>query len=180
MNYEPILMLAIGLAVCFFGYRIKKIAFFLIWFILGYILMTKLMPFINTQVPPIAASRLYQILLPIAGGLLLSLLGFSIEKLCVSGIVFLLTILITLHYFGSAPLTLAIGGVVGVLLGALAIRLMKPAIILATAGAGAYAITLSVFSLFPELNQALFFLPLIVALAAVGAIIQFVTTKRSL
>lgn len=36
---EMLIMAAVGLALMFFGYRIKKIAFFLIWFILGYNLM---------------------------------------------------------------------------------------------------------------------------------------------
>ena len=75
-------MTAAGLALMFFGYRIKKVAFFIIWFILEYNLMVFLMPTLNNMVPDMATNNLYQILLPIAGGLLLALLGFSIEKLC--------------------------------------------------------------------------------------------------
>lgn len=178
MNYEPILMLAVGLALCFFGYRIKKIAFFLIWFILGYTLVVYLIPTIIIYSPEIATTKLYQTLLPIAGGLLLSLLGFSIEKLCVSSITFLLTFLITIHNFGTTPLVLAIGAIIGVFLGALAVRLMRPATILATAGAGAYATALATFALFPELDKTLLFLPLFIIATLIGTIVQFTTTKR--
>ena len=41
---ELVIMAGLGLAVLLFGYRIKKIAFFIIWFILGYNLMAFLMP----------------------------------------------------------------------------------------------------------------------------------------
>ena len=81
---ELLIMAGLGLAVLLFGYRIKKIAFFIIWFILGYNLMMFLMPVINGAVPQIADSQLYQVLLPIGGGLLLALLGFSIEKVGIS------------------------------------------------------------------------------------------------
>ena len=175
---EMIIMGAVGLALMFFGYRIKKIAFFLIWFILGYNLMTFLMPTVNNLAPNIAENDLYQTLLPIAGGLLLALMGFSIEKLCVGGICFALVMVITVRYFGTEMQALAIGGIVGVIVAGAAVTLMKPATIIATAVAGAYAITLATLALFPDINKELFYFPMLGILTLLGSVAQFATTKR--
>ena len=175
---EMIIMAAVGLALMFFGYRIKKIAFFIIWFILGYNLMTFLMPTINNLAPEIAGNNLYQILLPIAGGLLLALLGFSIEKLCVGGICFALIMVITVQYFGVEMQTLAIGGVVGVIAAGAAVMLMKPATIVATAAAGAYALTVAILALFPDINKETYYFIILGGLTLLGSVVQFLTTKR--
>lgn len=176
--YESLIVAAVGLAVLLFGYRIKKVAFFIIWFLIGYNLMMLLMPIINGAVPEIATEKLWQILLPIAGGLLLALLGFSIEKLCVAGICFFLVMLITVQYFGTDVLTLAIGAIIGVFAAAAATAMMKPAIIIATSIAGAWALTLALLNIFEVIDAAVFFLPLIAAFAILGAIFQFATTKH--
>ena len=49
-NYEEWQMWLVGAAgitLIFLGYKIKKIAFFVVWFLLGYILTGYLMPIIN-------------------------------------------------------------------------------------------------------------------------------------
>ena len=170
-------MAGLGLAVLLFGYRIKKVAFFIVWFILGYNLMGLLMPWINNMVPQIAENELYQILLPIGGGLLLALLGFSIEKLCVGGICFALVMLITVQYFGTDIQTLAIGAVVGIIAAGAAVMLIKPAVIVATALTGAYAMTLAIIAL-AELNAEAYYWPIITGLTVVGVVFQFLTTRR--
>lgn len=175
---ELLIMAGIGLALMFFGYRIKKGAFFLIWFILGYNLTSFLMPTINNVAPDFIKTDLYQALMPIAGGLLLALLGFSIEKLCVGGICFALVLMITIRYFGTEMQTLAIGGVVGILAAGLAVTLMKPAIIVASSVAGAYAITIAVLTLVPDIDKNTFYFPILIGLSAIGSIAQFLTTKR--
>ncbi|MBR3056147.1 DUF4203 domain-containing protein [Candidatus Saccharibacteria bacterium] len=175
---ELLIMAGLGLAVLLFGYRIKKIAFFIIWFILGYNLMAFLMPTINNLVPQVADSSLYQILLPIAGGLLLALLGFSIEKLCVGGICFALVMVITVRYFGTDIQVLAIGGIIGIIAAGAAIMLMKPAIIVATAAAGAYALTVATLNLATNLDFGAYYWPMVLGITALGSIFQFVTTKR--
>lgn len=176
--FELIIMAGLGLAVMLFGYRLKRLAFFVIWFLIGYNLMMFIMPVINGAVPQIATSELYQILLPIAGGLLLALLGFSIEKVCLAGICFFLVMMITIHYFGTDIPTLAIGAIIGVVAGAAAVTLMKPAIIIATAFAGSYALTVALLNIFPVLNEQILYFPLIGAFALLGAIFQFATTKH--
>ncbi len=177
--YESLIMAAIGLAVLLFGYRIKKIAFFIIWFLIGYNLTMLLMPAINGAVPQIAESALYQILVPICGGLLLALLGFSIEKICVAGICFFLVMLITVQYFGTDVPTLAVGAILGVVAGAAATAMMKPAIIIATALAGGWALTVALLEIFPTISKEIFYFPFIAAFALLGAIFQFATTKHS-
>lgn len=175
---ELLILAGLGLAVLLFGYRIKKIAFFIIWFILGYNLMAFLMPTINNLVPQVAESSLYQILLPIAGGLLLALLGFTIEKLCVGGICFALIMVIAVRYFGTELQVLAIGGIIGVITAGAAVMLMKPAIIVATAAAGSYALTLAILNLATNLDFSAYYWPLILGITALGSIFQFATTKR--
>ena len=176
---EMIIMAAVGLLLMFFGYRVKKVAFFLIWFILGYNLMGLLMPMINNAVPQIAESGLYQILLPIGGGLLLALMGFSIEKLCVGGICFALAMLITVQYFGTEVQTLAIGGVIGVIAAGAAVALLKPATIVATSLAGAYALTTAILALFPDISKDTFYFIILGGATLVGSVFQYITTKKS-
>lgn len=175
---ELLILAGLGLAVLLFGYRIKKIAFFIIWFILGYNLMAFLIPTVNDLVPQVAESSLYQILLPIASGLLLALLGFTIEKLCVGGICFALIMVITVRYFGTELQVLAIGGIIGVITAGAAVMLMKPAIIVATAAAGSYALTLAILNLATNLDFDAYYWPLILGITALGSIFQFATTKR--
>ena len=175
---ELIIMLGVGLAVLLFGYRLKKIAFFIVWFMLGYLGMSYLMPQINNLVPEIAVSELYQNLLPIAGGLLLALMGFSIEKLCVGGICFVLVMLLAVQYFGTDMQTLAIAAVVGVIVAGAAVMLMKPATIIATSAVGAYAITLALMKLVPDISFETYYWPMILGITAIGGVFQFLTTKR--
>lgn len=177
-NYELIIMAVAGLLVMFAGYRIKKIAFFIVWFLLGMSITSNLMPSLTGLVPEIAENPLWQNLLPLAGGLLLALLGFTIEKLCVGGICFVLVMAITVQYFGTEVPTLLIGAVVGVIAAALAVRLMKPAIIIATALAGAYVLTIGILTWIPGISREIFYFPLLVGLAAIGAVAQFATTKH--
>ena len=162
---EMIIMAAAGLALIFFGYRIKKVAFFIIWFILGYNLAVFLMPTITRISPEVVASDLFQTLIPIAGGLLLALLGFSIEKLCVGGI-------------GTDMQTLAIGGIIGVIAAGAAVMLMKPATIIATSVAGAYALTIAILALIPGISRETYYFIILGGAAVIGSVFQFLTTKR--
>ena len=166
--YQIIIFILLGLTVLLFGYRIKKIAFFIVWFILGFNLVTMLMPTINNLVPQIVGNALWQNLLPIAGGLLLALLGFTIEKLCLAGVCFALTMI----------QVIVIGAIVGVVLAGLAVTLVKPATIIATSIAGSYALTLAIFALITQFDIHTFYWPVLIGLAVIGAIFQFTTTKH--
>ena len=178
---ELLILLGLGLAVLFFGYRIKKAAFFIAWFILGYAGVTQLLTVHEVQsILPEAMrqTQLYQILLPVAGGLLLALLGFSIEKLCVGGICFALVMFVSTQYFGNDIQTLAIAAVAGVIIAGAAVVAMKPATIIATAGVGAYATTLALLGLITSINQGTFYWPMLVGFTVIGSLFQYFTTKH--
>lgn len=180
-NYEDWQMWiigGIGLALTLLGYKIKKIAFFVIWFLLGYTATGYLMPAINSAFSDIASSGLWQNLIPIFGGLLLGLMGFMIEKICLAGICFGLTMMITVQYFGSELQVLAIGAGIGVILGGMAVMMMKPATILATSIGGGYALTLAILKIFPEINGEVWFWPMIGISALAGSIIQFTSCRH--
>ena len=168
----------VGLALMVLGYKIKKIAFFVIWFLLGYMATGYLMPAINAAFPDIASSDLWQNLLPVLVGLVLALMGFMIEKICLAGICFCLTMMITVQYFGSELQVLAIGAVIGVILGGVAVMMMKPATIIATSIGGGYALTLAILKIFPDVNGEVWFWPMIAGFAAVGSIVQFASCKH--
>lgn len=180
-TWELWLMLLAGVAVMFCGYRIKKIAFFIIWFLLGYNLVGFLLPEIIKLVPQIGEMEIWRILVPVAGGLLLALLGFSIEKVCVSGVCFVLTMLIAVQQFGTEIQVLAISGVIAVIVAGVAVMLMKPATIVATAVAGSYAMTMAVITLVSKMGGgdiAGNYWAILLLGAGVGALVQFLTTKR--
>ena len=162
----------------FAGYRIKKTGFFLVWFLIGFRLVTWLMPWLSQMVPAISGSEFWGILLPLAGGLLLGLLGFSIEKICLGGICFALVMMITAQSFGTEPQTLVIGAVVGVIAAGAGVMLIKPATIIATALAGAYIFTLSTLEMFTGISAQTFYYPILLGATAVGAVTQFLTTKH--
>lgn len=170
-------MLAIGVLLLVAGYKVKKAAFFIIWFILGYMLTSYFMPTLNSLVPEIASQELWQWLMPLCGGVLLALLGFSIEKVCLGGICFALVMAITVEYFGTEPQTLAIGAVVGVIAAGAAVTMMKPATVAATAIAGAYCVTMGVIHL-TGIDGAVWYWPCMAGLSLIGSAIQFITTKK--
>ena len=175
---ELIILAVVGLLILFAGYRIKKIAFFIMWFFVGYSLMGLMMPELNRLVPEIASNNVWQVLLPIAGGLLAAMLGFMVEKLCVAGIAFALTLIITAQYFGNDMTTLAIGGVVGVIMASLAVVMMKPATIIITAVAGSYIITDCILFWIPTIDAVVYYFPILIGVTAIGSVVQFTTTKH--
>ncbi len=176
--YQTLISLVLGFAVLLFGYRIKKTAFFAIWFILGFLATAYFMPTIVGAIPQIAENSLYQNLLTIAGGLLPALLGFSIEKFCVSGIAFALSMLVAVTYFGTDMSTLVTGGIVGVIAAGAAVLMMKPVTIILTALAGAYAMLFAAFVLLPDFNFGLYYWPILFGLTLMGSVFQFLTTKN--
>ena len=171
-------MIVAGLLLLFLGFRIKKIGFFLVWFFVGIALMRYIMPILSNAVPAIRDNSLWQTLLPIAGGLLTGLMGFTIEKICVGGIAFALVMMITTQYFGTEMQVLLIGGVIGVVAAGAATMLMKPAIIIATSAAGSYLITSAILFYAAGLDGATWYFPILIGIGAVGSAVQFLTTKR--
>lgn len=178
-NYEAIIALILGLFVCLFGYKLKKIVFFIAWFILGYTLTLKLLPLINTYIPQAAGEPFWQGMIPVFGGLLLSILGFSIEKLCVSLLCFFSVITIAFTQFGVSWEVFGIAAVVGVIVGAFAVTMMKPATIIITAIAGASVATDAFLALAANVPAATYYLPILIGATILGSIFQFANSKRS-
>lgn len=174
---EVIITLIIGLLLLFAGYKIKKVAFFIVWFLIGYTLLTRAMPLFETWMPEVIGS-MWTIILPIAGGLLLALMGFTIEKICVAGIVFGLALMIGSNY-GTDIQTMAISGVIGVIAAGAAVLLIKPAIIVATAMTGAYTITAGImYFSHGAIDPNIYYFPFLIGITVIGSVCQFLTTKR--
>lgn len=168
----------VGLALMLIGYKIKKAAFFAIWFLLGYIATGYLMPIINSSWAEVANSTFWQGLIPILGGLLLGLMGFMIEKIALGGICFGLTLMMTAQYFGTEIQTMVIGGIVGAILAGVAVMMIKPATIVATSVGGAYALTLAILKIAEGIDGETAFWPMIIGFSVVGVLVQFLTTKH--
>ncbi|MBR2803442.1 DUF4203 domain-containing protein [Candidatus Saccharibacteria bacterium] len=176
--WQLIVVMAIGALLMLVGYRIKKVAFFLIWFFIGFLLMQNLMPWINSSFPDIASQDLWQWLLPLCGGLLLALLGFTIEKLCVGGICFGLVVTIAIQQFGTEINVIVISAVVGVVLAGVAVVMMKPAAIIATSLAGAFLVVSALPYVAPAIKLDDYFFLALIGGTVLGSIIQFFTTKH--
>ena len=181
-HYETWQMWAVGgagLALILIGYKIKKAAFFILWFILGYVAAGYLLPIISTTFSEVANSSFWQGLIPILGGLLLGLMGFMIEKIALGGVVFGLTLMMTAQYFGTEMQTMLIAGVVGAILAGVAVMMMKPATIVATSIGGAYALTLAILAITSgSIDAETAFWPMIIGFSALGCIVQFISCKH--
>ena len=176
---EVVAVALAGIVLLFFGLKIKKVAFFLIWFVVGYYITTILLPHISNLAPIVTEEQLFQTLLPIGGGLLLAMLGFSIEKLCVGGCAFAIVMLITAQYFGTEIQVLAAGGIIGIVAAGVAIMTMKPATIILTSCAGAYALTMALLVLIPNINQQIVYFPSLIGLTVLGSAVQLLVDRKS-
>lgn len=170
-------MAIVGLLLLFAGFKIKKIAFFILWFLIGFNLVVVFLPALANVMPDIVNDTFWQNVLPLCGGLLLAMFGFTIEKVCISVAVFALTMMITVQYFGTDVQTIIIGAVIGIVLAGAAVMLIKPAIILATALVGSYTLTTLILFFATGMDPAVYYFPLLFGGAALGSIVQFATTQ---
>ncbi|MBQ9180506.1 DUF4203 domain-containing protein [Candidatus Saccharibacteria bacterium] len=175
---ELVILVVAGLLLLFAGYRVKKIAFYIVWFLIGYFITIQAMPLMGNVVPEIVGNDIWQNLLPIAGGLLMGMIGFSIEKVCVGGAAFGVVLIITAQYFGTDMQTMLIGAVIGIVAAGAAVMLMKPATIIVTSVAGAYVLTNGILHFAPGLPADTAYFPILLGSSAIGAVVQFVTSKH--
>ena len=162
----------LSLIVCFFGYKLKKLALFIIWFIIGYSL--------GKMIPASAVNndQLWMTVLPLATGLLAAMLSLSIERLCVSLLAGAVGFFITINLgFGGVYTfmpNVVVAIAVAVVLGCIAVACIKPMWILATAIGGAYyaATALSGLSFISAINLSMALI-LTCVLATLGAVFQF-------
>ena len=175
--WQVIVIAVLGLLFMLFGYRIKKAAFFLIWFLIGFMLMQNVMPWINSSFPDIANQDVWQFILPILGGVLLSMLGFTIEKLCVGGACFGLIMMIVIQTYGTDIGVIVAAAIIGIIVAGLAVMAMKPATIVATSAAGAYLIAAGLPFIVSGMDTNLV-MPVFLLATVIGSLIQFFTTKH--
>ena len=162
-----IIALIIGAFLLLFGYRLKKIAITLIWFLVGFWV-------VSLFVDKIVADQMWQLILCCVGGLILGMFGMTIEKFAVFvtvGVTFCMSVI---ENFGPATdWTLwAIAVAVGVVAGVIAVWLIKPMVILATVVEGSRLIIVNALALLGW-AQPSYYIVIFLALAAVGAIFQW-------
>ena len=170
-QYETIIAIAIGIFLCLCGYRIKKVAFVVIWFVIGYYLMSLAVPHITTD-------PTWSQILPIGAGIVLGVLGFSIEKFCIFAIATFTvatTIIESFQLTEILPIALAIAA--GVVVGCIATAFIKPLGIITTALSGAKLIAKYTVSGL-ALQHEPYFLVILAICFAVGTIFQFKSCRH--
>ena len=172
----PIIAIIIGLILAFAGYRIKRIAMAIIWFIIGYSL-------VKMFLPNLVEDPFWQTILQIAAGALLSMVGLSIEKLAVSLTAGAVVTMLVIQHFG--PITnwtlVAIAIACGTIAGVIAVWIMKPAVILFKAIEGASLISLNLMTFIPAdviTNIPYLHIIILTILATAGTIFQWNNTKN--
>jgi hypothetical protein len=173
---ELIISLTIGLLLCFAGFRVKRIAFALICFILGYWA-------VKTYLPNIAPEPFWQWILQIAAGAVLALVSASAERLAVGVTCAIAVFQIVMQQCGPATdwVLPSVAAVIGVVAGCIAVAMMKPAVIIFTAIYGANLVAVAIVGLLPT-EVSTNFPPLswilLGAFATGGIFYQFKSTKN--
>ena len=162
----------IGIFLLFFGYRLKKIAITIIWFIVGFWLVSL---FIDKVTP----DPTWQLILCGVGGLVLGMFGMTIERFAIFvtvGVTFAMSVI---QNFGPVvDWTLpAIAVAVGVVTGALGVWLVKPMIIVATAIEGARLAIINGLALLSVPTPEWYFV-LFLCVSAVGIIFQWNSCRK--
>ena len=174
---EAIITIVLALIVCFFGYKLKKVALFIIWFIIGYNL--------GKMIPASAVNNdpLWLTVLPLATGLLASMLSLSIERLCVALLAGTVGFFMTMNLvFGGSYIfmpNVVIAIAVAVVLGCIAAACIKPMTIIITAIGGAYYAATNALIAIPTLAAINLPMALILTcvLATLGIVFQFSSNK---
>jgi hypothetical protein len=169
--YEPAIAIIIGVFLCFFGYRVKKIAFTVVWFIIGFYLMSLVAPHITSD-------QTWQTLLPIIAGLAMSLLGFTIERFCIfaaATYAVSTTIIETFQMTEFLPIIFAIAA--GVVVGCIAVSFIKPLGIITTSLSGAKLLAKYIISI-ANLSHEPYFYAILIGCFALGVLFQYRTCRH--
>ncbi|MBP5633747.1 hypothetical protein J6X13_02310 [Candidatus Saccharibacteria bacterium] len=172
-GYEAIIAIAIGVFLALFGYKLKRVAFVIIWFVIGYYLATLV-------VPNITSDPTWQKLIPICTGVVLSVFGFSVEKLCIFAVAAFSVATTLIDAFQmTEPIWITLAIAAGVIVGMIAVSFIKPLGIITTALSGGKLIAKYSIIQFPNLlsHYPSFFIILAVS-AAIGMIFQFKSCKH--
>ena len=167
-----IIGLVIGLFLLFFGYRLKKIAITIIWFLIGFWL-------VSLFVDKIVADQMWQLILCGVGGLVLGMFGMTLEKIAVFASVAFAFFMSSMNTFGPATdWTLpAICVTIGVVAGVIAVWFIKPMVIIATSVQGAQLVLTNAFLLL-NIAQPEWYLALYIITILVGGFFQWNNCKN--
>lgn len=170
LEFTPIILLIIGLVLCFCGYKIKKILITFAWFLIGFNLSSIIMSnFISSETTLLIASLIV--------GLVLAIIGNKIERLAVYIAVAYLSYkaLSTYLVFDSQNTTMLINGVASLIIGALSVKLIRPIIIIVSCIYGTSLVTTNLPLLFNISNTIINIIS--IALIVISIIYQLKTTK---
>ena len=166
-----ILIMAIGYAICFYGYKLKDLMFTIVWFLLGFTISNQIFSSTFTQIDMLHA---FSSII----GLFCSLLSYKLFLInifvCVSWMIG--SVLYDKLMFDS-NINLVIAIIVGIILGLLAIKFIKPLLIIATSIIGS-AIMVKGFSLLSiDIHQDLLLI-IQIFITVLGLIYQFRTNRE--
>ena len=113
----------------------------------------------------------------------MSLIGISVERVCIFLIGIGLTLITYFNFVDSGVLelswlTFGIAIIVGCVVGTVAISIMRPAIILLTSYAGGTQLASYIISLIPAISNPTTSLIITIIMVVVGAFYQFHSTKH--
>ena len=177
----PIISIILGAIVCFFGYNLKKFAFAILWFIVGYKLTLLATPHIAPYFGEL--DPLFLQLLPLAVGLLCSLIGTAIERTCIAILSFGLVMYLALNLMqnGVIPYNLMYIGIaliIGAAVSTISVRFIKPAIIIFCAIIGAQEIATALPMLIPAIAAPSVSLITTTVITILGAVFQFMHCRE--
>ena len=175
-GYEAIIAIALGIFLCLFGYKLKRVAFVIIWFAIGYYLM-------SMAAPHITGDPNWQKLLPIVAGVVLGVFGFSLEKLCIFAVAtYAISTTLIDSFQITDPLYIALAIAAGIIVGIFAIKLIKPFGIITTAFSGAKLVAKYSLIELATMNHPIqhypSFMIILLAAAAIGILYQFKSCKH--
>ena len=169
---SPVISLAIGLAICFMGYRLRQAAIMLAGGLIGYLITYQVAPLILDENGTLIAAVVVALLL---AAFCSWLYDAGVFVLC-GGCAVLLVSSFLVQYSLQIWLQLAILAIVFAVAGILAVRLDQPVMIIITGFAGAGCTLSSLVRMGWNLPGAPLHIALLLILSVVGISIQFATT----
>lgn len=173
-----IIAVIFSLAACFFGYRLLKIWSTIIGFIIGLIIGGTLADFFSK------GNLWITIGVALVVGIILGVLAFFLYKVgvfilvLIESVALISNILTTLISNLSGTIIYIIAIVLGILIAILAIKLMRPVVIVVTALNGGSSIV-SALIRFGLVSNNLILLIVFAVIAVAGMVVQFLTTSRA-
>lgn len=167
-NLEALVTLLIGLAICLYGFKLKKVAVALIWFAFGYYIANYIIGTFG-----IVLTEEYAFAVPIIAGCILGLIGLTLVKVGIYLAAGLISYMfITNLGMFDQTICIILGIVVGAIIVFLASKFLKPVIIICTSIGGASLVTKAAKVLVLGLNANIFTIVFII-LAIIGIATQF-------